>query len=200
MMDNFHNLSELKRAETSTDCAKYEDSDNNSEASEPESSASEPEDDVESGANEESGSDDDAKNSEKDVNDPLPMFKDVGRDPESDSKTLATQGQLYKPPSRSQHIKPTRQRDSDVLLEMVPYRPKFSSIVRSDRLIKGGQNTDGDTVRKTPGPSESIRLLLDKWTNAGSAPVSNILDEENFEEEKKRSVEESHMSMPADEE
>ena len=69
-------------------------------------------------------------------------------------------------------------RESNLLVQMIPYTPGGSDPVRSDRLIAGGHGPDSGTTSATQEVTKSVRLLLDKWTTSGSAPISNILDEE----------------------
>ncbi len=69
-------------------------------------------------------------------------------------------------------------RESNVLLQMIPYKPKAPDRIRSDRLIPAGQGPDVNTKSVTQEATNSVRLLLDKWTTSGSAPISNVLDEE----------------------
>ena len=73
---------------------------------------------------------------------------------------------------------PSIHRESNLLLQMVPYRPGGPERLASDRLISDGQGPDSGTKSATEEATNSVRLLLDKWTTSGSAPVSNILDEE----------------------
>lgn len=73
---------------------------------------------------------------------------------------------------------PDTNRESTLLLQMVPYRPKFPFPIRPDRLISGGQGPESGSKSATQEATDSVRLLLDKWTTSGSAPISNILDEE----------------------
>lgn len=73
---------------------------------------------------------------------------------------------------------PIMHRESNVLLQMIPYKPKAPDRIRSDRLIPAGQGPDVNTKSVTQEATNSVRLLLDKWTTSGSAPISNILDEE----------------------
>lgn len=68
-------------------------------------------------------------------------------------------------------------RESNLLLQMVPYSPG-SGAPRSDRLIRSGEGADSDTASATQEVTRSVRALLDKWTTSGSAPISNILDQE----------------------
>lgn len=76
-------------------------------------------------------------------------------------------------------------RESDALLQMVPYRPKPPYGITPDRLIGEAPMPNGDPKPTAEGTTASVRLLLDKWTVSGSAPISNILKEESIEEEKK---------------
>ena len=69
-------------------------------------------------------------------------------------------------------------RESNLLVQMVPYNPRGSDPLRSDRLIGGGHGADSGTTSATQEVTKSVRALLDKWTTSGSAPISNILDEE----------------------
>lgn len=69
-------------------------------------------------------------------------------------------------------------RESNLLVQMIPYTPGGSDPVRSDRLIAGGHGPDSGIASATQEVTKSVRLLLDKWTTSGSAPISNILDEE----------------------
>lgn len=75
------------------------------------------------------------------------------------------------------------QRESNFLLQMVPYRPRPSHQINCDRLIPYKQDTDSDIKHLSHAVTNSVRLLLDKWTNSGSAPVSNILNEEAAKEQ-----------------
>ena len=80
-------------------------------------------------------------------------------------------------------------RESNLFLQMVPYRPGGLDPIRSDRLISDKQDHDRGTKSATEEATNSVRLLLDKWTTSGSAPVSNILDEEAAREKDEASVE-----------
>ena len=68
-------------------------------------------------------------------------------------------------------------RESRLLLQMVPYNPGGAA-ARSDRLIRSGEGADSGTASATQEVTRSVRALLDKWTTSGSAPISNILDQE----------------------
>ena len=78
-------------------------------------------------------------------------------------------------------------RESNLLLQMVPYRPNVPGPISSDRLLPAEPGRDGSISSITKGPTESIRHLLDNWTVSGSAPISNILDEEVSKEKKEES-------------
>ena len=69
-------------------------------------------------------------------------------------------------------------RESNLLVQMVPYNPFGMNPLLSDRLIGSGHVADNGTTSGTQEVTKSVRALLDKWTTSGSAPISNILDEE----------------------
>ena len=71
---------------------------------------------------------------------------------------------------------PTSHQQSNLLLSMMPYRPRSRDSVGSGRLILARQGSASDPGSVTQ--TESVRKLLDKWTTSGSAAISNILDEE----------------------
>ena len=82
------------------------------------------------------------------------------------------------PPSENQHrLEPSVHRESELLLQLIPYSPRPTDPRKQQLLISGVV----DTKSKRPvmqEATESIRLLLDKWTTSGSAPVSDVLSEE----------------------
>ena len=80
------------------------------------------------------------------------------------------------PNRKTSHSYPHR--ESNLLLQMVPYNPFGSDPLLSDRLIGSGQVADSGTTSATQEVTKSVRALLDKWTTSGSAPISSILDEE----------------------
>lgn len=82
----------------------------------------------------------------------------------------------------------TIHRESNLLLQLVPYRPRPFHQINSDRLISYRQGPESSIKHSTQEATNSVRLLLDKWTNSGSAPVSNILDEEAAKEKSEVSV------------
>lgn len=82
-------------------------------------------------------------------------------------------------------LDPGIHRASALLLQMVPYRPAASNpkhINQSNSLIYVTPRSSNflDTNQKLAKEevTKSARLLLDKWTTSGSAPVSDLLAEE----------------------
>ena len=82
-------------------------------------------------------------------------------------------------------LKPGIHQTSALLLQMVPYRPAASNsrlISHSNgHLISTARNSNANDTAPKPAmeeATESVRLLLDKWTNSGSAPISDFLDED----------------------
>ena len=78
---------------------------------------------------------------------------------------------------------------SSMLLQMIPYRPTSSNPANFDssgRLIAFKSSTDNrfESGAKPPmeEATESVRLLLDKWTTSGSAPIDAILKEEQTQD------------------
>lgn len=71
-------------------------------------------------------------------------------------------------------------RVSTSLLQMVPYRPNVAYSTQWNRSISAGP----DTVQRSAmeEATRSVRLLLDKWTTSGSAPVSELLAETESKE------------------
>ena len=86
-------------------------------------------------------------------------------------------------------------RESNLLLQMVPYRPVNSNSILSDRLIAGGHGPDSGTTSATQEVTKSVRILLDKWTTSGSAPISDILDVEAERETFEASVEKPSLVL-----
>jgi len=87
--------------------------------------------------------------------------------------------------------KPRVHRESNLLLQIVPYKPVSLNPGNSDRLILGVHGPASESKSITGGATDSVRLLLEKWTTSGAAPVSDILDEEAAKEKKEVSVGES---------
>lgn len=82
-------------------------------------------------------------------------------------------------------LEPRMHRASALLLQMVPYRPAASNpkhINQSNSLIyitpRGSNSVDTNLKFAKEEVTKSARLLLDKWTTSGSAPVSDLLAEE----------------------
>ncbi len=85
-------------------------------------------------------------------------------------------------------------RESNLLLQMVPYRPASSDPLRPRFLLTGGQVQNNDGKSGMEEATASVRLLLDKWTNPGSAPISDLLGEEAANDsERKASVSAAHL-------
>ena len=92
-------------------------------------------------------------------------------------------------PSQNNNMNFSSYRESSLFLQMVPFRPRPSPAFNSDRLLGlGSQGPDRGGNTATQEATDSVRLLLDKWTTSGSAPVSNLLDEEAARDEKEASV------------
>lgn len=76
-----------------------------------------------------------------------------------------------------------RHRASTLLLQMVPYRPTHSitGYFNQSRLLisavpDGPSRSDTDPKPAMEEATRSVRLLLDKWTASGSAPLSTFLE------------------------
>lgn len=93
-------------------------------------------------------------------------------------------------PSQYNTLNSSTYRESSLFLQMVPFRPRPSPEFNSDRLLDlSSWGPDRGAKTATQEATDSVRLLLDKWTTSGSAPVSNLLDEEAARDEKEASVE-----------
>ena len=140
------------------------------------------------GSSSEDGDDNDGISSTKSQND----HGDTGpKDITLDANGIIS-GSSSKPQVSYNHSSdPVVHRESDLLLQMVPYRPRRPHPIRSDYLLAGGQDRDNGTENTTEEATKSVRLLLDRWTTTGSAPISNILDEEAAKEKLEASVERS---------
>ena len=106
----------------------------------------------------------------------------------SNAKELASGGSYQPRLSNNDSLDPGIHRESDLLLQMVPYRPSGPAPIRSDYLISGGDSPDSGTASAAQEVTKSVRLLLEKWTTSGPAPISNILDEEATREKDEASV------------
>ncbi|KAL8954310.1 MAG: hypothetical protein Q9183_007205 [Haloplaca sp. 2 TL-2023] len=89
-----------------------------------------------------------------------------------------TSKSLVPPQSSNDTSHPRTRRESDLLLQMIPYRPSFLRPLRSDYLLTDGPIPESCTESVTQEATNSIRLLLDRWTTAGSGLVSSTLDQE----------------------
>ncbi len=207
-MESYNNLTELRRAEQSMEAeARYQpvsggsnqpgtrhpsgdgstfppDTTGGSNAHEPPTRSPSPTSRASKLENEDSNSDDGADDDDHSTKSKDQHDQD-GTRPAGDASN--TEGSIskssYKPrPSCDDASDPIVHRESNLLLQMVPYRPRLSNGIRSDRLLPGTQGRESDTKSATRGATDSVRLLLDKWTTLGSAPVSNILDEEAVRE------------------
>ena len=183
IMESYRNLTELKRAEDSA-AAESIYSGPSPDDPRPPSSTSNSEDEGKS------SSDDEANESDDDN-----TFHDDGDDSDLRSRHLDfvpkptnAQHQISRLTSAPKASKNIEHRESSMLLQMVPYRPKAQYPLQPDRLIQNGQVPEGNVQSTGQGATESVRLLLDKWTAAGSAPFSEILDVEVVREETGRSV------------
>ena len=137
-------------------------------------------------SNSEDGDDNDAASSTKSQND----HGDTGpKDITLDAKGIISGSSSKSRLSYNDSSDPVVHRESDLLLQMVPYRPRRPDPIRSNYLLAGGQDTDNDTKNTTEEATKSVRLLLDRWTTTGSAPISNTLDEEAAKEKHEASVE-----------
>ena len=136
-------------------------------------------------SNSEGGDDDDDVSSTKSQND----HGDTGHNGITlDVKRIISGSSSKQRPSYNGSLDPVLHRESDLLLQMVPYRPRGPHPIRSDYLLASGQDPDNSTETTTEEATKSIRLLLDRWTTTGSAPISNILDEEAAKEKIEASV------------
>lgn len=69
-------------------------------------------------------------------------------------------------------------RESKALLQIIPYRPQPTTPGLSNRLLTNGQPSSNVRPSDTLEATYSVRLLLDKWTTSGSAPIEDVLEEE----------------------
>lgn len=185
-MESYRSLTELRHAE-------------NSAAAESKLSSPSP-DDPQSplsafeGEDEESSSDDDEiKESDVDANgdeedDDRNHFVVKSEKEDHAISQPNSQQQLSRISLAPQASKHDEHRESSMLLQMVPYRPKVQTSIRQDRLIQNGQDSEGNVQSTGEGAIESVRLLLDKWTATGSGPFSEVLDNEVASEGKELSV------------
>ena len=69
-------------------------------------------------------------------------------------------------------------RESNTLLQIIPYRPQADPTAMSNRLLTNGQPSNSVRTTAKLEATYSVRLLLDKWTTSGSAPIENLLEED----------------------
>ena len=109
-------------------------------------------------------------------------YADFSND-EQHPTTIYQESALQSQPKYKGDVGSIRTRTSTLLLEMVPYKPRTSDTAyyhRPNYLIsaKPSESARSNTDPK-PAMEEatkSVRLLLDKWTTSGSAPVASLLD------------------------
>ena len=185
IIQSYNNLTELRRNESRAEIeTKHQpndpdDSDGSAAASSPQSDDDQ---EAESGT---SSSDDEPRPPDEDQETSMVAYQNAS--PHAD-KRRDNRGEI---PKYSTQLSGTRNdpeggnihRESDLLLQMVPYRPNFPRPVPSDRLLPAVPGRDSSKTSTSKGPTESVRHLLDKWTVSGSAPISTILDEESSKEE-----------------
>ena len=182
-MESYRNLTELKRAEDSA-AAESMYSGPSPDDPMPPPSTSNSEDEGKSSSDDESNeSDDDNTNHDDgDDSDLRSRHLDFVPKPTNAQHQIS---RLTSAPKASKHIE---RRESNMLLQMVPYRPRARSSLRPDRLIQDLRNPDGNVQSSGQSAIESVRLLLDKWTAAGSIPFSDILSDEIAKEGIEQSV------------
>ena len=113
--------------------------------------------------------------------------EDSGSSDEHSSATAANERTAVQPLSiHSRNMGPEQHRASSLLLQMVPYRqgtPNTAHPERWNRLISSGAGGATNMVTEAKPAMEeatdSVRLLLDKWTTSGSAPLSDLLIEDS---------------------
>ncbi|KAL9013387.1 MAG: hypothetical protein Q9173_001915 [Seirophora scorigena] len=73
-------------------------------------------------------------------------------------------------------------RESNLLLQMVPHASRILNPRSPQYLLTGTQGPDNDVKSGMQEATSNIRLLLDKWTNPGSAPIADLLAQEAAED------------------
>ena len=164
IVENYHNVMKLQRAEQRTEAEI--DGNTGIAADGPKFPQLPPYEADDAGPRQQSSSSD----SESDGDDPTPD-KTAGSDDNAPKSGPNQAIAVQRPPER----KDTKSKDrtSDLLLQMVPYRP---TVNRSDRLISAGPGPASLNPKSALDEAgQSVRLLLDKWTISGSTPVNNLL-------------------------
>ena len=108
--------------------------------------------------------------------------RDVSRAPMSAEVAKSSLKTLSLPHEARDAISESKEKASALLLQMIPYRPNTLRISHN-RLLAAGPETDIGPKPAMQEATTSARLLLDKWTTIGSAPISDVLDEETKREE-----------------
>ncbi|KAL8788755.1 MAG: hypothetical protein Q9195_007162 [Heterodermia aff. obscurata] len=149
------------------------------------------------------GSDNEAKATESMFGEPEPQLSPSRKDSERsrDFGGHPQEGIKYRPsavqPLRTIYSTPqsVMLQTSSILLQTILYRPISSNPVNHDRsghLITFRPSIDNRFEDDANSPMEeatkSVRLLLDKWTTSGSAPIDAILNEEQAEDNIKSDV------------
>lgn len=116
--------------------------------------------------------------------------EDSGSSDEDSSATASNERTAVQRLSiHNRNMGPDPHRASSLLLQMVPYTPRTSNAAHSEpwnRLISSGAGeavsmlTDAKPAMEEA--TNSVRLLLDKWTTSGSAPLSDMLIEESLKD------------------
>lgn len=96
---------------------------------------------------------------------------------EGDLKPAVQPSLAYKSTSGSE-----THRASSLLLQMIPYRPRAPGAYPTHPHLLTGAGPGVARQATDPKPmmeevTNSVRLLLDKWTTSGSTPVSDVLVE-----------------------
>ncbi|KAL8956295.1 MAG: hypothetical protein Q9193_006148, partial [Seirophora villosa] len=112
-----------------------------------------------------------------------------GKDPEDKTDPCRTdkearkinaiqEGLTQPPPPYRGPSETSMHRESNLLLQMVPYTSGFLNPRPPQYPITGTRGPDNDVKSGMQEATSNIRLLLDKWTKPGSGPVADLLAEE----------------------
>ena len=186
IMESYNNLTELRRNESRAGMeTKYQPNDSDDGDCSAPASSPHSDDDQETG-NLFSSSDDEPRPPNDDQETSMGVHQNAS--PQTD-KCRNNRVEIL-PSTRNDTKGGSIHRESNLLLQMVPYRPNFPRPIQSDRLLPAVLGRDGSKTSTSKGPTESVRHLLDKWTLSGSAPISTILDEESPKEEEEEEEDE----------
>lgn len=188
IMENYNNLTELRRNESRAEMeTKHQpnDSDDGDGSAAALSPQSDDDQEAESGF---SSSDDELMSPDEDQE--ASMVANQNASPHTDKRRDNT-GEITKhstqlPSTRNDPESGNIHCESNLLLQMIPYRPNFPGPIPSDRLLPAVLGRNDSKTSTSKGPTEIVRHLLDKWTVSGSAPISTILDEESSKEEEEK--------------